>query len=40
MDECQLLLGDSRNHMKQIAAKSVDMILADPPYNLVQTHER
>jgi len=34
MDKCQLLLGDSRSHIKQIAAKSVDMILADPPYNL------
>ena len=27
----QLLRGDSRGHIKQIAAKSVDMILGRPP---------
>jgi DNA modification methylase len=34
MDRCQLLLGNSRSQIKQIASQSVDMILADPPYNL------
>jgi len=31
---CQLILGDSSDHIKKLPSKSVDLILTDPPYNL------
>lgn len=39
MDKIKLLLGDAINELKKIEENSIDLIIADPPYNLSKNYK-
>lgn len=39
MDQIKLLLGDAITKMKELPDGSIDLIIADPPYNLAKDYK-